>query len=266
MRIIHYHHPRAGFSLIELSIVTAILAVVSVLGLEMMASYVTSRAYGTAQNQITTLNTAFRDFYKSSGRLPCPAVITNPVTGASGGTEDCTASTSYTTNVFAGGVPYITMGLPVAATIDPYGGKIRYLVTKDLTTVGSTANQFDNAASIGRIEVRTGQLEQPCSSACEVTMDPFISSGAAYALVSSGIDQRGGYNRMGIPIKACIPSPSSLYDQKVDSANCAGATNPAITPSQTGNAIIYDNKFNNGTNEINYFDDIVIARPKGDLG
>jgi len=264
MRTPHSHRSirsRQGFSLLELSIVTIILAIIAVMGLELMASFVTRRAYTTSQAQITTLDNAIRAFYKSTGRLPCPAVITNSVGVATGGTEDCTLVGA----VISGGVPYITLGLPVIATIDAYGSKIKYFVTKDLTVAGSAASQFDNSLSIGRIEVRTGQLEQPCSAACEVTMDPNTTTGAAYALLSHGADQRGAYSRLGISLKACLPAPTTLYDARPDSQNCGGATSPVITPSVAGNTVLYENKFNSGTNEANYFDDLIVVHPKGDM-
>jgi prepilin-type N-terminal cleavage/methylation domain-containing protein len=248
-----------GFSLIELSIVTAILAIVSVLGLEAVAVYTSRRAYTITQDKITAIDVAIKKFYASYGRLPCPTVITNSMIGSStnGGAEDC----SVTGTVLSGGVPYITLGLPMSAALDGYTSKIGYLVTKNLTT----AALFNTATSTGRIEVRTGKLEQPCSSVCEVTFEPSASTGAAYAILSFGADQRGARGKNGAALKACIPGTATLFDNRIDTQNCGGATSPTISPGVAGDVVVFDSRFNTGSVEANYFDDIILVRGKGDL-
>ena len=250
-----------GFSLIELSIVTAILAIVSVLGLEVVAAYSARRAYTITQDKVAAVDVAIKKFYASYGRLPCPTVITNSMIGSStnGGTEDC----SGVSIVKYGGVPYITLGLPMSAAIDGYTSKIGYLVTKSLTT----AALFDTATSTGRIEVRTGQLQQPCSTVCEVTFEPAVSTGAAYAILSFGADQRGALGKNGAALKACVPSvgPPNIYDARIDTANCGGTTSPAVSPAVVGDGLLFDSRFNTGSVEANYFDDIILVRGKGTL-
>jgi prepilin-type N-terminal cleavage/methylation domain-containing protein len=250
-----------GFSLIELSIVTAILAIVSVLGLEAVAVYTSRRAYTITQDKVAAVDVAIKKFYASYGRLPCPTVITNSMIGAStnGGTEDC----SGVSIVKYGGVPYITLGLPMSAAIDGYTSKFGYLVTNSLTT----AALFDTATSVGRIEVRTGKLEQPCSTVCEVTFQPSASTGAAYAILSFGGDQRGALGKNGATLKACVPStgPPNIYDARIDTANCGGATSPTISPGVAGDAVVFDSRFNTGSVEASYFDDIILVRGKGNL-
>ena len=247
-----------GFSLIELSIVTAILALVSVLGLEVTAAYAARRAFGVTQDKIAAADVAIKKFYAVNGRLPCPADISVNITMGAAGTENCLGNRMVSaTNIDYGTLPYITLGLPVSSIVDAYGSKLQYFVTENLAT---SAASFSNTANVGRIEVRTGKLEQPCSANCEVTFDPLTSTGAAYAILSSGADQRGAWMKSGA-YKSC-----SSYNRRIDTANCNNSSsNPIITPNQANNVVLFDSRINTGNVETNYFDDIVLARGKGDL-
>ena len=247
-----------GFSILELSIAVAILAIVSVLGLEVAAAYSTRRAYATTQDKIAVVDTAIKQFFKTYGRLPCPSVITDPMTVSTSGKEiNCKGASG----VSSGGVPFIDLGLPISAALDGYGSKLRYIVTNELTDAGTGINQFNSTASIGRIEVRTGKLQQPCGTVCELTFDPNVSTGAAYVILSHGADQRGAYSKNGTLQKTC----AIANDTRIDAVNCGGSTNPVITPAMSNSTVVYDSRFNTGSITSSYFDDSVLARGKGDL-
>ena len=217
---------------------------------------------------MAAIDTAIKQYYHTMGYLPCPTPITNNL-ATDTGIGDCT-TTGLTAYIASGGLPFRDLGLPISAILDGYGSKIRYFVTISLTTNAG----FSNIANYGHIEVRTGQLSAACGGAnlCEVTFNPIVSNpadstvestGAVYAILSSGSDQRGGYNKFGVLQKACQGN-----DTHIDGANCVGGTtNPVLTKtSGDGNdVILYDSRFNNGNVVANYFDDIIIVRGKGDL-
>ena len=109
--------------------------------------------------------------------------------------------------------------------------------------------------------MRTGKLQQPCSSICEVTFEPGASTGAAYVILSHGADQRGAYSKNGTLQKSC----ATANDTRIDAVNCGGTTSPAITAAISNSLVVYDGRFNTGSILANYFDDTVLARGKGDL-
>jgi len=94
-------HRRRGFSLLELSIVIAIISVVAVMGLEMAAAFLSRTAYQNTQDAANTVDAALVKYRTVYGRLPCPARLNLPITDVNYGKEDCTAHTDITTVNFA---------------------------------------------------------------------------------------------------------------------------------------------------------------------
>ena len=250
----------SGFSLIELSIVVAILSVISVLGLEVATSFLTRNAYISTKDQLVAIDQAIDAFYRTYGRLPCPAPATN-IYNTTYGAESCPATAYISTPVtdMAGGyLPFRTLNLPSSMAVDSYGSVIYYFVTASLTT-GSFAT-----ANAG-IEIRSGQLLQPCNTGtCSVLADPGVTSltGAAYAVLSVGADQRGGYTKLGKLVNAC----AGTSDARIDAQNCFKISNStgSLLYSPPVN-VLYDSRYNPGTQTANYFDDIIVWRAKGRL-
>ncbi len=167
-------------------------------------------------------------------------------------------ATSTISPITVGGLPVRDLNLPLAYALDAYGSKFVYYVTQSLTdtTIGAT-NTF--AAATGVIQMRNGQLQEPCAGNCSVT-----SGGAAYTLISVGKDQRGGYNQRGILISNCIPQAS--FSSAIDAQNCifqGSPTTPIGVAIPLG--VLYTSRFNNGTQNSGYFDDLIITRAKQDL-
>ena len=238
----------AGFSLLELSIVILIFSSIAVMGLQLVSKMVTRKVYFTTQSQLMTLDTAMMKFYRVYGRLPCPADRTLAITNASYGNEgNCGGATS----TVSGMIPFRAMNLPVNTVIDGYNNRINYVVSRELATTST----FTTAANI---EVRSGNLQQPCSSSCTVLANPATGNGAAYVLFSNGEDKRGAVNMLGT---TSFPCYSSTSDTRIDSQNCAaGALTIGISST-----VYYDSRYNNGTQNANYFDDIIVWRTKGRL-
>lgn len=249
-----------GFSLIELSIVVTILSIISVLGLEVATTFINARAYDSTKEKLQALDKAVQNFYWVYGRLPCPADITRNTIDSRHGQEQCGIG-------IYGSVPYNTLHLPLSASIDSYGSKIVYFVG-ELTTF------TDFNGSDAGIEVRSLKLAQPCdatappTTSCSILADPSLGEGAAYALISFGADKRGAFNREGIPSTTRC---AIRNDRRIDAQNCNAVSglnetlHDGTAPITIPINVIYDSRFNNGSVPENYFDDIVVWRPKGKL-
>lgn len=264
-----------GFSLVELSIVVAIISVVATLGLEAAANFVNRSANSASRERLKVVDEATAAFFKIYGRLPCPANKTLPPENANYGIEDCTiaviSGTSVGGGVMAGAVPFRTINLPVIYSLDGFSSKFNYAVTRNQTSAGLGATQFGNSANVAGIEVRTGVLEQPCAtSKCQVLANPASNSGAAYFIFSSGADQRGAVSARGVALKECA-NPAANSDPRVDSQNCTygNATIKAYLLVAGGgsipNNVFYDNRVNAGLNRASYYDDVAIWRPRVQL-
>lgn len=104
-----------GFSLIELGIV---LAVIALLAGGLISSLGTQRelaAAREAQRQLDNARETILAFAMTQGRLPCPARPTLPETAADAGREDCTLS--------HGVLPWSSLGL---SQNDPWGQRLSY--------------------------------------------------------------------------------------------------------------------------------------------
>lgn len=267
---------RDGFSLLELSVVIAILSVVAVFGLEAAASFVTRSSGTLSKERLLAVDDAVDRFFRIYGRLPCPAARgANPDPPSAYGLEDCSIAVLTGTTIggglMSGAVPFRTLNIPFSTSIDGFGSKINYVVTRNMTVAGSDAGRFGNSTDgVAGIEIRSGVLEQPCSTTkCQVLADPAAtpSRGAAYLLFSSGSDRRGAVSARGMPFKTCV-SAATGDGIRVDSQNCVRGDNAVrllMTPSTINYNVFYDNRHNAGLNRVSFFDDYVVWRVKGEL-
>jgi prepilin-type N-terminal cleavage/methylation domain-containing protein len=241
---------RRGFSLVELSIVVAIMSVVMVLGLEGAASFIGRTAYRTTQDKLTTADTAIDNFLHVYGRLPCPADRTLAPTNSSYGFENCSLAVYSGTTILGGALPFRTLNMPLNASLDGYGSKFQYIVTQGLTAASSYI------ATTESISVRTGLLQQPCSTICETI------GNAAYAVYSFGADQRGAVSKTGALEVGCLTGTSA--NTRIDAQNCYNTQGSALAVAVPGN-VIYDSRYNTGSIWANYDDDILLWHPKNQL-
>lgn len=131
----------SGFSLVELSVVIAILSIVATLGLELAANFVTRTATAVSRERVMLVDDAIARFFKIYGRLPCPALKTTAPTAITYGEEDCSGSVSIAgttigNGLMAGAVPFRALNLPMMFSLDGFSNKINYVVTRNLTVAG----------------------------------------------------------------------------------------------------------------------------------
>jgi prepilin-type N-terminal cleavage/methylation domain-containing protein len=134
-----------GFSLIELAISLAALAIVATGILVPLVTQLQQRNVATTENTLVEIRNALLGFAAVNGRLPCPATLGSAAPGAeafdtaaSGGPANGKCAS------FWGYVPARTLGItPVDSSgfaLDAWNNRIRYAVSSD--TVGTVTHPF----------------------------------------------------------------------------------------------------------------------------
>jgi len=190
-RPIEYLRHQAGFTMIELTIVLAVISVVVAGILPFIASTNQENAATLTLDRIEEIDAALASFVAANDRLPCPANLVLPLDdpdfgreAAAGGTPNCTGGTPAAdydfNNVVGGAVPVKDIGLPDEYAFDGYGQRISYHVHSDYTldidpTTPPTAPLIEVEDELGGL--RTDE--------------------AVYLLLSHGPKGHGAYLRSG---------------------------------------------------------------------
>lgn len=133
--------PRArGFTLIEMAVVVAVIALLLGSLLVPLATQVEERRISDVRRVLEDAKEALIGYVIANGRLPCPATATsNGVENPVGGGACINAD-----GIFRGFLPAATLGItPTDAqgyAVDPWGNRIRYSVTNANTNAFTTAN------------------------------------------------------------------------------------------------------------------------------
>jgi prepilin-type N-terminal cleavage/methylation domain-containing protein len=212
---------QSGVTLIELAIVLVILGLLVGVGVTVGGEQLEAARRSATIDRLTAMENALSLFVAANRRLPCPDSATAP-----DGLEDrqangtCGAQTS-------GILPWITLGVPEAATLDGWYRRLTYRVYDNLrfgltrdngmdmsgcdpaaaaeAPDNSTATSVACSPSIRPTDWLEGKGLRVVDAAGTLVMDPGAASpsGAAYVLVSHGQDRLGAYTRdnvyTGIP-------------------------------------------------------------------
>lgn len=202
-------HPQRGFSLVELTIVLVIVALLSgglMLGL---AAQRDANNYQEAQRQLESAKEALFGFAISNGRLPCPATATLANTDSNAGKENCTAE--------HGVLPWSTLGLPET---DPWGQRLTYFARNQFTAT-LTAGAL---ASFTLDTLGNANIKDATSSGYD------IASSLPAVIVSHGSRGVGGYQKSGVQLTGAIGDEAENAD--------ADLTFIAHTPSDSFDDIV----------------------------
>jgi prepilin-type N-terminal cleavage/methylation domain-containing protein len=211
---------KSGFSLIELSIVLIIMALLVGGGLYALKGFKKANNAAITKENIKTAYLSLQLYKQKSSKMPCPAKAGISSSDVNYGKADC--SIVATGGVMQGSVPFKDLSIQTKYTIDSWGNKLNYVVSKDLTD-GDLANDNDAAKLTIRNALNNSLLSDTITS----------------LVFSSGPDGYGAYNQAGNltrPCKTGVP----------EAENCNG--NATFTDSM----IINDNKQSS-----NYFNDIM---------
>jgi prepilin-type N-terminal cleavage/methylation domain-containing protein len=214
-----------GFSLIELSVVLVIIALISGITISIGSTQIQFAKISNAQKTLTNAKIAIATFKEKTGRLPCPADPTLASTHANYGFEvagcdlaACPAGVICPDAVQVRGViPFKTINLSESAAYDSWNNKLSYIVDKDLTTIATANND-------GRIPVFD-------ANGNEITASTVIGK-ATYILLSHGSDGKGAYKKNGTLRAACAGSESDVENCDGDAmiiSRQIAATNNVVT-------------------------------------
>jgi prepilin-type N-terminal cleavage/methylation domain-containing protein len=258
------YRSRHGFTLLEMSIVLALIGVIVGGGLVVVTSSLQASQYNSTVARMDTIEKALLNFAVANNRIPCPADLTltasgsanygleagagsgsaiAPATGVCSGTNMLPKANFIASSGTAeGGVPTRALQLPDDYIYDGWGRKFRYAVDPTYT--------------------KTVALPASAVSSCSVASSSAITvndaTGAArttagmYALISHGANGHGAYTSNGVTYNAGSTSANELTNCHCTSA---GVYNSPYTPTYIEKAPAYD--AGQTGNQLYYFDDIV---------
>lgn len=227
-----------GFTLVELSVVIVIIALVMTLGLGALNALLGSAASTETKARQARFKEALIAYLGSNKRLPCPDVPnnTNGTGDASGvsGIEDRNAGVCVSPN---GVIPYASLGLSREMAEDGWGNYMSYQVFLEVaasacpgTKVDWTDSNCFGEGKAGGIWVYRGMFANPEGLAFFNTASaPPADSRAVAVIVSHGPNGLGAWTRQGIqnvgsPAGAC---EEILNATRAVGGGCAGLPAPA---------------------------------------
>lgn len=192
-----------GFTLIELSVVIGIIALITAAGISMGSSMVDSARRTATNNRLDAIENALYAYRMANERLPCPTDASLATSNANYGIEAankgvCTGGTptanySYTipkggttlvaanTTVTEGAVPVKTLNLPAEFMYDAWGRKFAYAVWTPITAENAFVTNGIAPSCGGMTIENAGHGNRATSN--------------LYTLVSYGPDGNGGYTQ-----------------------------------------------------------------------
>lgn len=218
MRLSNISCTRRGFSLLELSVVIGIIALVAGVGMTMAMGALKAADRVTTQERLNTIKLALDSFMKTYGYLPCPfdrALL--PSVTAYGVAQH--SGTSCATNapglqllaspiVAFGGVPVRTLGLPDSYASDAWGNKFSYGVTaaltseptRALTRAGEIVMKFGSSGTNYNINFRRGSTtySNPADNGGLVRLDIASSSNLTFGAGGSVVHVRSNNPSTGV--------------------------------------------------------------------
>ncbi|MBF0373984.1 MAG: prepilin-type N-terminal cleavage/methylation domain-containing protein, partial [Alphaproteobacteria bacterium] len=250
---------QAGFSLVEMSIVLAILGLIVGGGVGIGSSFYSKSKVAEARVMMDRVERALRDYAAAFRALPCPDVNGD---GVADGTTTCTG------NQANGVLPWATLGLRREEALDPWKHYLTYRVpdgasgftatgTLDMSACSTTATSYATAITSCSNSVNPndwllgrGLVVQDPSGASTVTVnDPTTRfTGAAYFLASHGESGVGG-------ITAGLTAHSGTLSAH-ETPNAASLALDNATGAPTGQTGFVSRKYGSGGSG-GRFDDLV---------
>lgn len=181
----HTPVPQYGFSLVELTVVLVIVALLSGGLMFGLSAQRESAALQDARRQLDTVREALLGFAMANGRLPCPAPANLPNTDANAGK----AATPPCNNALQHGVlPWVTLGVPET---DPWGNRLTYFGSNRFTGALTSGAQASFTMSTGVPPDNAGLAD------IRNLADSTVAIETAAVVVSHGPNGAGAYRPDG---------------------------------------------------------------------
>ena len=266
---------RSGFTLLELSIVLTIIALVTGMAISSGISVVATARQAATVQKMKAIDQALMAYRVANSRLPCPGDLTIKQGSANFGVEAggssvcttgtgvCTASTTagtcigtavspaanysakgttYTLETGAeGAVPVVTLGLPNDMMVDGWGNRFRYAADTTMTTIGafhdSPVNNTSGAITVNDVNGNARATD------------------AIYALISHGANGHGTYTQAGVTVNAGSANANELTNCHCTSAGVyTGTYAPTYVQEQSPTL--------DPTNSLDTYDDLVTYKER----
>ncbi len=196
------HKTQSGFTMLELSIVLVIVALITGMSTMATLSMMESAKQAATEKKLDEIERALYAFRVKNNRLPCPAQLSLATSNANYGLESqplgvCTTGTpaATTLDIFGaeGMVPARTLGIPDSYMYDGWGRRIKYMVDANVTFVDAfSAIKPQEFCEIAILD----------AAGNSITGNGSYANGAMYALVSHGANGHGAYTETGALINA----------------------------------------------------------------
>lgn len=267
---------KKGFTLLELSVVLVIIALVTGMALQAGVSVVSTARLTATQQKMAAIDQALLQYRTVNGRLPCPGDLTLTTTAANFGYEAgsstgsaivvgtgaCTGAgmlpqanftgsgvTNTSATAAEGALPALTLGLPADFMVDGWGNRLRYAVDVSMTANGAFGNT-PIGCTAGAITINDANNNARSTS-------------SIYALLSHGANGHGAYTSNGSIVNAGSANVKELV-------NCHCSSTGATTTStgvQTSNSATYvqASPSIDPSNALDNFDDIVSFKERWQL-
>lgn len=256
---------RRGFTLLELSVVLAIIAVVIGGTMSVLTAGVQQSQYNTTIANIGAIEKALLDYSTAFGRIPCPSDITLASTSvnygfeagysAGGtGTGECrtgmTPAANYASasGVEEGGVPVRTLQLPDSYMYDGWGRRLRYAVDPTYTA-SLTYNKKTIPNNICYPSAKSITVNDATGTA--------RTTAAIYAIISHGANGHGAFTASGAAnVNSDILNTDELANCHCDSNGAhTGGAGVLSPPTYVQKAPAYQS--GQSGKPLYYFDDII---------
>jgi prepilin-type N-terminal cleavage/methylation domain-containing protein len=210
--------PARGFSLIELSIVLFIGAILLTMGLRAINAQLDNSSYSASKSRQEIIKDALSVYLGKNGRLPCPDTSATP-----DGIEDRNNVGNVAVCVrFFGVLPYATLGLSKEVALDGWENFIAYGVSPKWTLTYNAAAAANtpqttvatDAFNVGYTGVLTISDRVPATNATPTN----ISTSAVVALISYGKNGNGA-----ITVKGSQNVPPAAGTDEFVNVNVGGA-------------------------------------------
>lgn len=244
---------QSGFSLVELTVVLAIIAVVMTSAIALFTVSLEGRAYRTTQARLATLQKALFNYRLAYNRLPCPADNENAISGVYYGVEAavtgyCKGGTPAADLAGSSGaygmIPVRTLGLPDEAAFDGWGRRFNYAILPNY----ALENSFDTIP-MGTIEGLT----------ISTTGGTVITTAAAYIIVSHG---KNGHGALNGPTAAPVNASSTNANELL---NCKCTSTSAANVAADVASFVQGDEKPDPSNAANSFDDMLVFATRTQL-
>ena len=255
--------PKAGFTLIEMSIVLAIIATLTAGAVSMGSSMIGSAQLASTRGKLDVIENALMAYRVTYNRLPCPAdptltdvaansttygydagyVTANTAGTCAGGSPATSISyVAHGVTVAEGAVPVRTLGLPDEYQFDGWGRKFAYAVAVPLTSKATSTTAYAAFVSYGA-QANCGAITVENAAHTNRTQV------ADYVLLSYGPDGHGGYLKGGTRMNAGVSNADEL-------TNCH-CTNTAAAGTYTATYVQKDISLDSASDTVNPFSHLV---------